>query len=299
MNGRFHKMEGCGNDFVVMQLAQLGDLPDRPDDLEEFIRRVCDRHYGIGADGLLAWEVNSRDHAPLQVRMQYWNADGSRAEMCGNGARCVVRIAWDEEQGPQQGILLATDAGTRPATVETRGSQVIVAIDMGQAEWQPQQVPFESASTAVDEEIDIAGQRRRVNALSMGNPHAVVFLESRQELEQLDLATHGAPLATHRRFPQGANASFVFIDGDVLQLRVWERGAGPTLACGTASCAALAAAQRTGRFAGSTATVQLPGGRVEVRLEEDEHFWLAGPATYVAEGTLHHDWLALLQQSQS
>jgi diaminopimelate epimerase len=298
MIGHFHKMEGCGNDFVVMRWAELGDLPDRPTELEEFIRKVCNRHYGIGADGLLAWGVTSDDHAPLKIRMHYWNADGSRAEMCGNGARCVVRIAWDEQKQPQNGILLETDAGTRPATVDTSGAQVVVGIDMGQADWQPQQVPFESTSMAVDEEIDIAGLRRRVSALSMGNPHAVVFLESRQELEDLDLATHAAPLATHARFPQGANASFVFIDGDVLHLRVWERGVGPTLACGTASCAALAAARRTERFAGSTATIQLPGGRVTVRQAADEHLWLAGPATYVAEGTLHPDWLALRHSPQ-
>jgi diaminopimelate epimerase len=131
----------------------------------------------------------------------------------------------------------------------------------------------------------------------MGNPHAIVFVEDRAALDAIDLQEHGEPLATHQRFPRGANASFVFVDDDTLHLRVWERGVGPTLACGTASCAAVAAARRVGRLSATEAFVQLPGGQVQVHETADAHLWLSGPAVLVARGTLSTDWLTPVHQA--
>jgi diaminopimelate epimerase len=293
---QFRKMHGCGNDFVVLQAASLEALQQHPDALSAFVQRVCDRHYGVGADGLLAWEAQSRA-AGLHIRMHYWNADGSRAEMCGNGARCVVRDAWEDAGEPQGPVQLQTDNGVRSARIAGRGNDCIVAVDMGVAEWHADRVPFLGAAPAVDVPLEVGGRTWAVSALSMGNPHAIVFVEVRAALDAIDLQEHGEPLATHQRFPRGANASFVFVDDDTLHLRVWERGVGPTLACGTASCAAVAAARRVGRLSATEAFVQLPGGQVQVHETADAHLWLSGPAVLVARGTLGTDWLTPVHQA--
>ena len=287
---QFHKMEGCGNDFVVVQATALSPFINQPQQLQQFVQRVCDRHYGVGADGLLAWESDSTEER-LHIRMHYWNADGSRAEMCGNGARCVVRDAWEAAGQPHTDLLLQTDNGLRPVRIAGTGNDCVVAVDMGPAEWQPDLVPFTAPEAAVDVAVDVPGLVYGVSALSMGNPHAIVFVEDRAALDAIDLKQVGEPLATHPRFPRGANASFVLVSTDTLHLRVWERGVGPTLACGTASCAALAAARRSGRIDALEAFVQLPGGRVHVREAADGHLWLAGPASSVAHGSLSADWL--------
>jgi diaminopimelate epimerase len=292
---QFRKMHGCGNDFVVMQTSTLTHLLGQPQALREFVRRLCDRHYGVGGDGLLAWESQSTPDG-LHIRMQYWNADGSRAEMCGNGARCVVRDAWEDAGQPDIPVQLHTDNGVRAVRIEGRGDDCVVAVDMGVAEWQPALVPFTAEEVAVDIAVDVPGLTYGVSALSIGNPHAIVFVEDRAKLDSIDLQQLGEPLSTHRRFPRGANASFVCVANGSLHLRVWERGVGPTLACGTASCAALAAARRSGRLTSKQACVQLPGGQVHVQEAEDGHLWLAGPASSVASGSLGHDWLLSVSQ---
>jgi len=292
----FRKMHGCGNDFVVLQASALGSIVDQPQVLHDFVRRICDRHYGIGADGLLAWESHA-DAAGLHIRMHYWNADGSRAEMCGNGARCVVRDAWEDAGRPAVPVQLRTDKGVRAVHLDGTHDEPEIAIDMGPAEWRPDLVPFVAEQPAVDLSMHVPGLRHPVNALSMGNPHAIVFVEDRATLEGIDLQSVGAALSTHPRFPRGANVSFVFVDADTLHVRVWERGVGPTLACGTASCAALAAARRTGRLDAQEAIVQLPGGRVQVREAANGHLWLAGPASSVAQGVLSSDWLTQVPET--
>lgn len=290
----FVKMHGCGNDFVVLRTSDLESVPLPP---AELARRVCDRHFGIGADGLLA-------HAPVRstgasrVRMQYWNADGSRAEMCGNGARCVVRDAV-ERDGATTPLILATDAGEHTAEyrIEPDG-RVCVALSMGKPAWQPSEVPASLPAgpppdgAVLDELLEVGGAMLPVSVVSMGNPHAVVFVPDRDALEQVALADVGRALAEHVTFPAGANASFVAMENGALHVRVWERGAGPTLACGTASCAALAVAVRSGRLAARHTTVHLPGGAVEVWQEDCGTLWLAGPAVTIAAGNLSAELLA-------
>ena len=293
---QFRKMHGCGNDFVVMQASALAHIQGQPEVLHEFVRRLCDRHYGVGGDGLLAWESHATQDG-LRIRMHYWNADGSRAEMCGNGARCVVRDAWEDAGQPDIRVQLHTDNGLRAVRISGSGENCEVAIDMGPAQWQPALVPFTADAVAVDIALDVPGLTYRVSALSMGNPHAIVFVEDLGTLASIDLQKLGEPLSTHQRFPRGANASFVCVVDGVLHLRVWERGVGATLACGTASCAALAAARVTGRIRGKEAFVQLPGGRVHVQEGEAGHLWLAGPAASVAHGSLSSDWLLTLPQT--
>ena len=278
----FVKMHGCGNDFVVVRDADLDVLDLDAATFVRFTRLVCDRHFGIGADGLLAYGPGS---SSARVRMRYWNRDAGRAEMCGNGARCVVRLAFErgETTSPLQ---LETDVGTLAASVVTENDSTVVDIGMGRVRWDPTAVGMTGAAELVNAPLRLGETELHVTALSIGNPHAVVFLDSLDALAHLSLETTGLALSTHPLFERGANASFVVVhDGDV-HVRVWERGAGATLACGTASCAAVAAAARLGHLKTARAHVHLPGGTVEVRVDPEDGAWLRGPAVCVAAGTL-------------
>jgi diaminopimelate epimerase len=294
----FLKMHGCGNDFLVVRESDLcpataaaaGAEPIWQVDPADLARRACDRHFGVGADGLLVYGPRPAREGLARLRMFYWNADGSRAEMCGNGARCVVRAAVERGEAASP-LVLETDAGDRPARIRGGGSTMVVEIDMGPAAWEPAAVPVRAGAAVVAEPLVVGTSTLEVTALSMGNPHAVVFVPDRLALVQIRIESLGRELAEHAAFPRGANASFVAVEAGALHVRVWERGAGATLACGTAACAVLAAARRTGRIAAASARVHLPGGAVEARADDREHFWLAGPAARVAEGTLSEEML--------
>ena len=283
----FVKMHGCGNDFVVLRSADLDALGLDAAAHADFVRRVCDRHFGIGADGLLAYSGGGSN-----LRMAYWNRDGSRAEMCGNGARCVVRLAWERgEVG--DALVLETDAGRHTARVLARSPQAAwVEIDMGSARWDAAGIGLRDHTDWVDAPLGVGTQELRVTALAIGNPHAVVFLDDRRAVDAVDLQSTGRALAEHPLFARGANASFVAVQDAELVLRVYERGVGPTLACGSAACAALATAVRLGKLAGREAIVHLPGGDVRVRLDDAAHLWLCGPATRVLSGRLDAEILA-------
>jgi diaminopimelate epimerase len=286
----FVKMHGCGNDFLLVREADLieGDAETGRWRVEPQVlaQRACDRHFGVGADGLLVYGPRlARDGVP-RLRMRYWNADGSQAAMCGNGARCVVRLAVERGDATAP-LVLDTDAGPRPARVVWEADQVAaVEIDMGPPAWDPSQVPVQAAAPLVASPLRIGDREWAVSAVSMGNPHAVVLVPDRATLDAVRLADDGRALSRHERFPAGANASFVAVEAAALYLRVWERGAGPTLACGTATCAAFATARRLGLLESTRAAVHVPGGVVEVSEDAAGHLWLAGPAAWVAQGTL-------------
>lgn len=248
---QFVKMEGLGNDFVVV---------DGPRDIStEQIGAWCDRRRGIGADGVL--EVSGAEAAGgADVRMRYWNADGSVAEMCGNGLRCVARYAHDRGmvEGPE--FVIATAVGRNRAQVLDDGR---VRVQLG---------PFE-----VGDLVDVDG--RAFRCASVGNPHAVTFVdEAPTEL----VHSLGPRVETDGQFAEGANVEFVTVHDGHLSLRVWERGVGETLACGTGAAAAAAVAMADGA-AGSTVTVELLGGPLDVDLVDDQA-WITGPANYVFRG---------------
>jgi len=291
----FVKMHGCGNDFLIVRETDL--LEGDPEsgrwrfDPQVLARRGCERHFGVGADGLLVYGPRpARDGVP-HVRMRYWNADGSRAAMCGNGARCVVRLAVErgEVEAP---LVLDTDAGPRPAQVVRRDGQVAtVEIDMGPPGWEPDAVPVLAAGPLVAAPLRVGETNLAVTAVSMGNPHAVVVVPDRAALAAVRLEEEGRTLSQHDVFPAGANASFVAVEAGALHLRVWERGVGPTLACGTATCAAFATARRLELLAATRAAVHVPGGAVEVSQDDAGHLWLSGPAVYIARGSLSAELL--------
>ena len=268
---KFTKMHGIGNDFIILNgFRQSADSPDL------MARRLCDRHYGIGADGLiLALPSEIAD-----ARMRIINADGSEPEMCGNGIRCLGKYLYDEGIVPQSSMTIETLAGvlSLDLTIED-GVARAVTVDRGAPRFDPAQIPVAAETNVVD--IDLDGIPTRFFCVSMGNPHAVTY-----ELYPGDDRFHrlGAMLECHPLFPRRANIEFCRVrpDGGV-DVRVWERGDGETLACGTGACAVLAAGASQGLIP-RRADVHLPGGTLDIRWDEGGHLFMAGPAETVFTG---------------
>ncbi len=256
---RFTKMHGAGNDFIIMDPGEVEGV-----NLPDLARSVCDRHFGVGADGILV-------PAPSEVadfEMVYLNSDGSTSEMCGNGLRCLVRYARDYELAEGDALTVETGAGIKGVVLHGDGSS---RVDMGPPAFLP--------------EVEVEGFR--FLRVTMGNPHAVAFLESAEEVEALDLKVVGPPVENDPLFPERTNVEFAHARGrHEVRMRIWERGAGETLASGSGSCATAVAAVRLG-LAESPVAVRLDGGSVEVAWAgEDEPVYMTGPAEYVCEGEL-------------
>ena len=249
----FVKMEGLGNDFVVVR----GPLSPAAADIAAW----CDRRRGVGADGLLVVSPVGQG----RVRMQYWNADGSPAEMCGNGLRCVGRYAVDEGLVPGPEVLVETAVGERPVTVPSRGPVRALVGDFAEAAIAP---------------FDLAGYH--LESVSMGNPHAVAFVK---DCYAVPVSAVGPIVEGDPHFPERTNVGFAtVVSSGRIDLRVWERGAGETLACGSGAAAAAALAPRRG-LTGPRVTVMLPGGPLEVEVDGDR-VWIEGPARAVFRGHL-------------
>lgn len=264
MRQQFMKLQGLGNDFIVMEglaLPQGRHLPD-------LARQLCERHFGIGADGLI---LNWPDPVAA-ARMQILNADGSEPEMCGNGLRCLVRYLQLRGDNRSQ-LQIQTGAGLRQVLCE--GPQI--AVNMGQ--------PMVSPEDTLQCEV----QRFAFTAVSMGNPHCVIRVP---DLKHFDFAFWGPRLSAHARFPAQANVEFVeVLSPQHARVKVWERGAGPTLACGTGACAVLAAGI-TGGWLAREARIELPGGSLEISWADPEAaIWMRGPAqdVFIGEIELEED----------
>lgn len=262
----FVKMQGLGNDFVV-----LDALRDEPTgDLSGFARLVCDRRRGVGGDGLLLLERG--DAAPFRMRM--WNPDGSESEMCGNGLRCAAALL--RERGYASGeARIETGAGNLTATFV--GSDV--AVDMGFARLTRGEIGMAGPPDERFVEAEIEGET--ATAVSMGNPHLVLFVP---DMDAVPLERKGPDLEGHPLFPDRTNVHFVQILGpDEARVRVWERGAGATLACGTGACAVAVAGVETGRLA-RRSTIRLPGGPLTIDVSGNRRVTMTGPASVVFEG---------------
>ena len=255
----FTKMEGCGNDFLVFDPSEVEGI-----DLPALARKACDRHFGVGADGIL---IPAHSEA-ADLDMVYLNSDGSPSEMCGNGLRCLARYAKDRGLVEGEAMTIATGAGVKKILLFDDGSS---RVDMG--------------APRFDTRVEVGGFR--LLRVSMGNPHAVAFLESEAALEVLDLPTLGPPIEEDPTFPEKTNVEFAFSRGDRdVRMRVWERGAGETLASGSGSCAAAGAAIKQG-LAKSPVKIHLDGGAVEIEWSgENTPVHIKGPAAYICEGEL-------------
>ena len=279
MNDRmkFTKMHGCGNDYVYVNC--LEETVKHPDKVAQF---VSDRHFGIGSDGLILIE-------PSEVAdfcMAMYNADGSRGEMCGNGIRCVAKYVYDYGLTDKTQISVETLGGIKylDLTVED-GKVVLVKVDMGKPELKSDLIPIISENEKViDEPIEVDGQVYHMTGVSMGNPHTVIYVD---DVKNLDLEKIGPKFENHERFPKRINTEFVHcIDRNTVEMRVWERGSGETLACGTGACA-VAVASILNNLTDTRVTVKLLGGDLQIEWDQKKnHVFMTGPAKVVFDGVI-------------
>jgi len=274
---KFTKMHGTGNDFVLLR-AQGGEQ-----DWSRLAQAMCDRHYGIGADGLILVLPSSR----ADVGMRMFNPDGSEAEACGNGLRCVAKYAVDEGLArPRDGQLsVETATGVLSAQVfGEKGAVERVRVSMGVPRFAPREIPVlvEAEPPLKDLPLDIEGQRLALTCISMGNPHAVHFVD--RPVAEFPLESIGPKVEHHPLFPQRVNFEVARVLGrERMEARVWERGTGATLACGSGACAAVVAAHLQG-LAGERVDITLPGGVLTVEWDGAGECYLAGPVELVFVG---------------
>lgn len=272
---KFTKMHGLGNDYVY-----VNGMKEKIEDKPEMARRVSDRHTGVGSDGLIF--INKSDAADFEMEM--YNSDGSRAEMCGNGIRCVGKYVYDYGLTDKTSLTIETLAGIKylELTVE-KGKVSSVQVNMGAPVFQPESIPvLAEGKKILMEEIQVNGETYHMNCVSMGNPHAVIFVE---EVANLDLEKLGPPFENHVRFPKKINTEFARImDRKNIEMRVWERGSGETMACGTGACATAVAAILNG-FTEDEVTLHLLGGDLHIYWNREENsVYMTGPAAVVFDG---------------
>ncbi|UWG96083.1 diaminopimelate epimerase [Dehalobacter sp. DCM] len=271
----FVKMHGLGNDFICLDHFLLHD----PMDYSEIAVRACHRRFGIGADGLLV--ILASDKA--DARMRIFNPDGSEPEMCGNGIRCFARYVYDRGYVKKKAMTIETLAGILSVNLEISEEEVVgVTVNMGEPCLVPGLIPvLAEKENALNEKLIAEGQEFLFSAVSMGNPHCVIIVD---DLDALLFESLGPAIEKHPLFPKKTNVEFVRIDNpQEITVKVWERGAGPTLACGTGACACVVAAVSAGKTQRNV-TVHLPGGDLEIAWNKDNTVDMTGPAVYVFEG---------------
>ena len=274
---RFTKMEGIGNDYVYVNCLQ-----ERVDNPASLARLVSDRHFGVGSDGLIL----IRQSSCADFFMEMFNADGSRSQMCGNGIRCVGKYVYDHGLTDKTQIAVNTLAGVKHLVLHVADGKVeSVTVDMGEPILDAEAIPVVAdASPVVAVPIEAGGVRYDMTCVSMGNPHAVVFVD---DVTRVRIEEVGPAFEMHPSFPERVNAEFVQVLGQSeFSMRVWERGAGETLACGTGACASTVACVLNG-ITGEEVTVHLLGGDLRVKWDHaSNHVFMTGPATTVFEGEL-------------
>ncbi len=270
----FTKMHGLGNDFVVI------DAINQPIDLsQQEIRFIANRRFGVGCDQLLLVEKPTSELAEFRYRI--FNADGGEVEQCGNGARCFARFVVDKGLTYNNEIPVETASGHIVLKLEDNGE---VTVNMGVPRFEPSSLPFDAQQQALSYTLETTQGEVEIAAVSMGNPHAVLQVD---DIDQAAVEILGPEIESHSRFPQRVNVGFMqIVSADKIRLRVYERGAAETLACGTGACAAVAAGIQQGKLSESV-KVGLPGGELVIRWPHpDEPLYMTGPATSVFEGKI-------------
>ncbi len=281
---RFTKMQGCGNDYVYVNGFEEQIAKDEKTDLA---RRISDRHFGVGSDGLIF--INPSDIADFEMEM--YNGDGSRAEMCGNGIRCVGKYVYDHGMTKGKEFTVESFGAVKHLTVveEEEGRAKTLRVDMGSPILEAEKVPVspkyffvDPAESVVDAPIEVDGNDYHVTCVSMGNPHAVVFIE---DTDSLPIESIGPKFENHEAFPNRINTEFVqVIDKGYVKMRVWERGSGETLACGTGCCATAVACILNGKT-DNKVTVEVLGGKIEIEWDREKNvIYMTGPGVTVFEG---------------
>lgn len=310
----FTKMEGAGNDYVYIDFLAPVNPPTKTDaedstsktdaevspsetetevctsvvdeiDLPELARKISDRHFGVGGDGLIAILPS----ANADFRMRMFNADGSEAQMCGNGSRCVGKYVYDKGFTDKKVITLETLAGIKVLDLHVENGKVkSVTVDMGEAHLKRDEIPAagEAHSRMIAEKVKVEDKEFPITAVGMGNPHGVIFVD---EITDNLVHHYGSLLEVHEIWPERANIEFAkVISPEKIQMRVWERGSGETLACGTGACATLVAAVMNG-LCGDEADVEVLGGTLHIKYDKKSgHVFMTGPAVTVAEGVYYY-----------
>ena len=274
---KFTKMNGCGNDYVY-----INGFVEKVENPKELAKKVSDRHFGIGSDGLIL--IVPSDKADFCMRM--FNADGSEGEMCGNGIRCVAKYVYDHKMTDKTEISVETKAGIKYLDLTVEDEKVTkVKVDMGEPILEPKKIPVRSEKKrVVNEPIAVAEKTGNMTCVSMGNPHAVVLVE---DTGRLKIEKYGPLFENHELFPNRTNTEFVqVLHRNEINMRVWERGSGETLACGTGTCASVVACILNG-YTDEKVLVHLLGGDLEIEYEKTtNHVFMTGPAETVFEGEL-------------
>ncbi len=278
---KFTKMHGIGNDYIYVNCFE--ETVEHP---QETARFVSDRHFGAGSDGLILIKPSQA----ADFEMEMYNADGSRGEMCGNAIRCVAKYVYDHKMTDKTDISIETLAGMKYAQLTVENDKaVMIRVNMGRPEFLPEKIPVQYSpgkglERIVDCPVVAGGREYRMTCVSMGNPHCVIFTD---DVDGLDIRNIGPQFEHHEYFPNRINTEFVkVIDRNTVQMRVWERGSGETLACGTGACAVTAASVLNG-FTENAVTVKLLGG--DLRIEWDREtgiIYMTGPAEHVYEGEI-------------
>lgn len=274
---KFSKWQGCGNDFIYI------DGRNANIDYSDFAKKYCDRHFGIGADGVLVLEnTNEAD-----VKMRIINADGSEPEMCGNGIRCFARALYENGIVKKDEFTVKTGAGILTPKIVFENNKITgVTVDMGKPRLNADEIPVAGFGTeqVIFKPLTVLGEVFNITCVSMGNPHAVVFVE---DIKKIDIEKFGPAFETNSAFPNKTNTEFVEVkDMTHLRMRVWERGAAITLACGTGACASLVASVLNGKSE-RKAEVTLDGGKLIIDWREDGRVFMTGPAEFVFEGEVN------------
>ncbi len=276
---KFTKMHGLGNDYVYMDCTKSG-VPDNVSDLAQF---VSNRHFGVGSDGLIL--ICASDTCDFKMKM--YNADGSEAQMCGNGIRCVGKFVYDKGLTNKINITIETLAGVKVLELNVKNNKVeTVKVDMGEPILEAKKIPVISDEKEIVKNLKITALDKefKFTCVSMGNPHAITIVE---DVDSFDVEKYGSLLEIDKHFPEKANIEFIqIIDRNTVKMRVWERGSGETFACGTGACATTVACILNG-FIEDEVTVKLLGGDLNIKWnKEDNHIYMTGPATTVFEGEL-------------
>lgn len=279
----FTKMTGLGNDYIYIDCTDGTKIKN----IKELTQKLSDRHFGIGSDGLILIYNSDNDNADYKMRI--FNSDGSEAEMCGNGIRCVAKLIHDKSLSKKDKISIETLSGIKKVKLleDENGKCNEVIVDMGEPMFQDKNIPYNVYEPFnKDLDIDVNEEKMRFTVVSMGNPHAITFIEN---VDDFNIEKYGPIIEKNPIFPNRTNVEFVeVIDKNNIKVRVWERGVGETFACGTGACAAVVASGLNG-YTGENVTVNLPGGKLQIEWGKDNHIYMQGTATKVFDGTINED----------
>lgn len=278
MNMKFTKMHGCGNDYVYVDCTN--EMIENPSEVSKY---VSDRHFGIGSDGLIL--ICSSE--TVDFRMAMYNADGSEGAMCGNGIRCVAKYVYDKGLTDKKNISIETKSGIKELELTVEDGKVsLVKVNMGAPILKAKDIPvYVDTEKCIDSDINVDGKDYKITCVSMGNPHAVTFID--EDVKTFPIEKIGPKFENHPMFPDRVNTEFVqVLNRHEVNMRVWERGSGETLACGTGTCATVVACVLNG-LTDDEVTVHLLGGDLFIKYDrENDTVWMTGPAVIAFEGTI-------------